>query len=163
MYFVPHNVNSGVQSKIFFARSAREIILCPTSKTMVPPDLHACYYATNILTATYRMSIYRYSLASALDRPSNAGAICSVNIRMSLMTRNGRREQTSSRFQSFAVPPSSRAWFGNFSSCQSLLQMPAVSHQPHFSTWYNRVAFSCEWGIRRAVPRKFRPSSPSVR
>ena len=28
----------------------------------------------------------------------------SVNIRMSLMTRKGRREQTSSHFQSFAVP-----------------------------------------------------------
>ena len=91
----------------------------------------------------------RYNLASAPDRYSNADAFCSVNIRMSFMTRKGarRREQTSSRFQSFAVPPSSRAWFGNFGSCQSLLQMPAVSHQPQPSTWYNRVAFSCEWGI----------------
>ena len=46
----------GMQSKIFFARSAREIILCPTSKNYMVPPLHACYYATNILTATCRMT-----------------------------------------------------------------------------------------------------------
>ena len=46
----------GYKVKNFFASRAREIILYSTSKTMVPP-LHACYYATNILTATYRMTV----------------------------------------------------------------------------------------------------------
>ena len=163
-YFVHQQCQQwGYKVKIFFARSAREIILCPTSKTMVPP-LHACYYATNILTATYRMTVGIVLHPRRTDPPMRLPSSAVWISEWALwLYRKGRREQTSSCFQSFAVPPSSHAWFGNFGSCQSLLQMPAVSHQPQLSTWYNRVAFSCEWGIRRAVPRKFRPSSPSVR
>ena len=148
MYFVPHMSIVGVQSKMFFSLAYNFV---PHFKNYGAASacMLLCYEHFNSNLSDDR----RYSLASAPDRSSNADVICSVNIRMSLMTRKGRREQTSSRFQSFAVPPSSRAWFGNFGSCQSLLQMPAVSHQLQLSMWYNRVAFSCEWCIRRAVPR----------